>query len=154
MQSLAPPLSGTKAFARMEYKTSPASGAEYAVIFPAENMPTLGLLAGSIRVKLAQFALAGGDGGQSVAESSERFAPESAVGVASGGMVTGSVPPPLSGTFWIADTSTSTDAGAEPVVTVTQPWNAVGPGEVPVSAIRGIAPRFVPPGTPTVTVAL
>lgn len=50
MQSLVPPLSGIKALARMEYKTSPGAGVEYAVIFPAENMPTLGLLAGSMRV--------------------------------------------------------------------------------------------------------
>lgn len=98
MQSLVPPLSGTKALARIEYKTSPETGVEYADNFPEEKMLTLGLLAGSMSAYSAQFALAGGAGGQLVAESTERFATEAEVEVASAGIVTGKVDPPPSGT--------------------------------------------------------
>src|SRR5215470_20095132 len=84
MQSLVPPLSGTKAFARIEYKTSPPSGTENE-IFPDEKTPMLGLLAGSISVYCAQLVFGGAPAGQLVGESMERFA----IDEPSAGMVTG-----------------------------------------------------------------
>jgi hypothetical protein len=85
MQSVVPPLIGTNAFARMEYRTSPAAGEEYEETFPEEKIPTLGLLAGSIRVYCAQFVFAGALDGHPVDESRERFIVE----IPSAGMVTG-----------------------------------------------------------------
>ncbi len=45
-------------------------------------------------------------------------------------------------------------AAVDPVFAVTNPWKVVGPLLLPVSAVNGIFPKFVPPGTPTATVAL
>lgn len=48
-QSVKPPLNGMDAAAPIEYSTSPGDGEAY-VIFPEEKTPTLGLLAGSIKM--------------------------------------------------------------------------------------------------------
>jgi hypothetical protein len=136
----------------MEYSTSPDKGIENET-FPAVKAPMLGLLAGSISVYCAQLVLAGALTGQPVAEATEILEFE----IPSAGMVTEKDPPPLSGTAWMAETSVSIVAGvagADPAVAVTKPWNVVGPGVVPVSAIRGRMPTFVPPGTAVSTVAL
>ena len=52
-----------------------------------------------------------------------------------------------------AETLTSADAAAEPVVAVTNPCNVAG-AVAPVSGCRGTAPRFVPFGIFNAVVAL
>src|SRR5215471_12436367 len=89
VQSLVPPLRGTNAPARIEYKTSPPTGAENE-IFPDKKTPKLGLLAGSINAYCAQLVFAGAPAGQLLAESMGRLA----IDAPSAGMVTGKAAPP------------------------------------------------------------
>ena len=77
--------------------------------------------------------------GQFEFDSTEIFETE----LPSAGIVAVKVAPPGRENVCKADTEASIVAAADPVVAVTNPWNVAGP---PASAVRGIAPRLVPPG--------
>ncbi len=149
-QSEVPPLRGTLAFVRILNSTSVAGGVEYEEIVPLEKIPTRGLLAGSVKVYSAQFEFEGTPDGQAVLDDTERLSIEAS----SAGMVTSRVTLLPMEMDCKADTEASMLAAVDPVFAVTNPWKVVGPLLLPVSAVNGIFPKFVPPGTPTATVAL
>src|SRR5258708_40331953 len=113
-------------------------------------MPTRGLLAGSTKVYSAQLEFEGAPEGHATLDETERLALE----VPSAGMVTSRVKLLPMEMVCRAETEASMVAAADPDFAVTNPWNIVGPVLVPASGANGNFPRFVPPDTPTATVAL
>ena len=158
VQSGVPPLRGTAALASTVKSTSPVAGVEY--LNPEEEkIPTLGLLAGTTSVYWAQFAFAGAPVGQLVLAETETRPVESTSGevvvaglVCSGIVIWRVVVAPV-GTVCNADRLTSIVPPAAPFVAVTNPWKTAG-AVAPTSAIKGMAPRFVPFGTFRTVVAL
>jgi hypothetical protein len=85
----------------------------------------------------------GAPDGHALFDETERLAIEAP----SAGMVTSRVTLLPRDIACRAETEVSMAAAADPDFAVTNPWNVVGP-VVPASAVKGIFPRFVPPGTP------
>jgi hypothetical protein len=149
-QIAAPPDIGFVASASTVYRTLPLPGGEK-VIFPAEKLPTFGLLAGTISMYWAQNAPIGLPvAGQAVADWTATFEVEPC----RSGIVTGRVAPLEGETDCSALVLTSIFAPMVPFSAVTIPWIVAGPFGVPISAKRGRVPTLVPPGTLTTTVAL
>src|SRR5258708_6791438 len=121
--------------------------------------PTLGLLAGTTSVYCAQFEFAGAPVGQLVLAETEMRPVESTsgvvvvAGIVCKGIVICSVVVAPVGTVCSAERLTSIVPAAVPFVAVTNPWKTAG-AVAPVSAINGIASRFVPFGTFRTVVAL
>src|SRR4029077_8684391 len=103
----------------------------------------------SIRVYSAQLEFEGAPEGHALFDETERLAIEAP----SAGMVTSRVTLLPRDIVCRAETEASMAAAADPDFAVTNPWNVVGP-VVPASAVKGIFPRFAPPGTPTATVVV
>src|SRR5712692_1595275 len=122
-------------------------------MLPAENEPTLGLLAGRTSVYCAQKAPAG----QELADSTVTIGVEFCEAVFSRGMVIFRLPPET-GTDWkelkVASILAPVMVGEVPMTAVTKPWIVPGPVAVPVSATSGMLPKAVPPGTFRAKVAL
>jgi len=116
-QSEVPPLSGTAAFARILYGTGAGAGIEYEEIVPAENMPTRGLLAGSIKVYPAQLEFEGAPDGHALLDETERLAIEGP----SAGMVTSRAKLLPMEMVCRAETEASMVAAADPDFAVTNP---------------------------------
>src|SRR5690348_5341099 len=146
VQMDAPPLPGFVEVASTLKSTSPAAGTLY-VKPEAENIPTLGLLAGTTSVYCAQSEFAGLPAGQAVLEVTASGFVEACAGLVvvagalSSGMLNCRVVPPGTEMDCRAAIAASICAGAVPVVAVTKPCNNAGP-LAPASPTRGIGPRL------------